>query len=80
MRLSVEVSDEMYRQLMLKADEEGLTVHEIMLRGIEQELGLIIPSPKLFEIPVIQSSKPGSLDLTNEQLEDVLLSSDQESL
>ena len=36
--LSLNISNEMYRQLMLKADEEGVPVHDIMLRGIEQEL------------------------------------------
>ena len=73
MRLSVELSDEMFRQLMLKADEEGLPVHEIMLRGIERELELITSNLKRFEVPVIRSSRPGTLNLTNKQIEDTLL-------
>jgi hypothetical protein len=38
MRLDVELSDDMYRQWMLKAEEEGIPVHDLILRAVEREL------------------------------------------
>jgi len=44
-----------------------------MLREIGRELELTTSSLKRFEVPVIRFSSPGTLKLTNEQIEDTLL-------
>jgi hypothetical protein len=77
MRTTIDIPDEMYRQLKVKAAIEGRSLRDIALRGIERELSPAVPSepPQRFQVPVIPSSRPGSLHLTNEQIDDILASS-----
>ena len=58
MKLDVELSDDMFRQLMLKADKESLPVHEIMLRGVQLAIREIPRGSYSFELPVVPSSNP----------------------
>jgi plasmid stability protein len=77
MRTTIDIPDETYRKLKVKAALEGQTVREIALRGIQRELGPAeAQSPrKKFQIPVIRSEHPGKLHLTNEDIDDILASS-----
>ena len=77
MRTTLDIPDETYRQLKIKAANEGVPVRQIVLRGIQNELEPVSPRKisKRFQIPVIRSSRPGSLNLTNEQIEEILASS-----
>jgi hypothetical protein len=76
MRTTVDIPDETYRQLKIKAANEGKPVRQIVLRGIERELGPAEapPKPKRFQVPVIPSTQPGALHLTNEEIDDILAS------
>ena len=78
MRTTLDIPDETYRQLKIKAANEGVTVRQIVLRGIQSELEPATKSakkPRRFRVPVIRSSRPGTLNLTNEQIEEILASS-----
>jgi hypothetical protein len=77
MRTTVDIPDETYRDLKIKAVREGISVKEIVLRGIERELGPAEAprTRKKFQIPVIPSAQPGTLHLTNEEIDDILASS-----
>jgi hypothetical protein len=77
MRTTVDIPDDTYRALKIKAAREGTPVRQIVLRGIHRELGEAqeIPIRKPFRVPVIRSSRPGTLHLTNEQIDDILASS-----
>jgi len=72
MRTTIDIPDEMYRELKVKAATEGQTVREIALRGIQRELeeGEKRPVQKL-KLPLIHSSRPGTLELTNEQIDEL---------
>lgn len=76
MRTTIDIPDEMYRALKIQAAHEGVAVRQIVLRGIERELEPEVPRPRSqkFQIPVIRSSRPGTLNLTNEQIDDILAS------
>ncbi len=76
-RTTVDIPDETYRALKIKAANEGVTVRHIVLRGIKSELEPPAPRParKQFQVPVIPSSQPGTLQLTNEQIDDIMASS-----
>jgi hypothetical protein len=74
MRTTIDIPDETCRALKIKAATEGTSVRQIILRGVERELA----GPKRvrkFEIPILRSSRPGTLELTNEQIDDILFSS-----
>ena len=76
MRTTVDIPDETYRELKIKAAREGTSVREIVLRGIWRELGPAEAPPKRkkFQVPVIPSAQPGTLHLTNEEIDDILAS------
>jgi hypothetical protein len=72
MRTTIDIPDETYRSLKTKAAREGKTVREIVLVGIQRELtaGEEKQVRKL-KLPVIPSSRPGTLELTNEQIDEL---------
>ncbi len=72
MRTTVDIPDETYRDLKIKAAQEGTPVRQIVLRGIQRELGDIEGKPvRKLKLPLIRSSRPGTLQLTNEQIDEL---------
>jgi plasmid stability protein len=74
MRTTIDIPDETYRELKIKAAREGTAVRQIVLRGIQRELNPAAaghPAHK-FQVPVIRSKQPGTLNLTNEEIDDIL--------
>jgi len=73
-RTTVDIPDSIYRQLKSKAALQGCSVKELILRGVEVELsGTSGRSKKRVRFPLIESKRPGSLKLTNQQINDILL-------
>ena len=72
MRTTVDIPDEIYRDLKIKAAQEGTPVRQIVLRGIQRELeeGEARQVRKL-QLPLIRSTRPGTLHLTNEQIDEL---------
>lgn len=72
MRTTVDIPDDTYRELKIKAAREGKPVRQIVLRGICRELEAPAQKPvRKMKLPVIRSSRPGTLKLTNEQIDDL---------
>ncbi|MGA9669855.1 MAG: hypothetical protein WBQ94_11630 [Terracidiphilus sp.] len=77
MRTTIDIPDETYHGLKIKAAREGKPLRQIVLRAVQRELDPLpaqLPSQK-FKIPVIPSARPGTLHLTNEDIDDILASS-----
>jgi hypothetical protein len=58
-----------------KAEHEGTSVTEIVLRGIDKELQTEPEAPKTakrLRHPVIPSTRPGTLVISNEQIYDLI--------
>jgi hypothetical protein len=74
MRTTIDIPDETYRELKIKAAREGTALRQIVLRGIQRELEPAAPQqpPRKFQVPVIRSKQPGTLNLTNEEIDDIL--------
>lgn len=72
MRTTIDIPDEIYCELKVKAAREGKPVRLIVLRGIQRELeeGEKRQVRKL-QLPLIHSSRPGTLELTNEQIDEL---------
>ena len=70
MRTTIDIPDETLRELKVKAAREGTTVRQLVLRGVERALTEAVPVRKL-ELPLIRSSRPGTLELTNEQIDEL---------
>lgn len=72
MRTTVDIPDETYRNLKIKAAQEGTPVRQIILRGIQRELEGTEGKPvRKLQLPLIRSSRPGTLHLTNEQIDEL---------
>jgi hypothetical protein len=72
MRTTIDIPDETYRDLKVKAAQEGTPVRQIVLRGIQRELeGAGEKSVRKLQLPLIRSSRPGTLHLTNEQIDEL---------
>ena len=72
MRTTVDIPDETYRDLKIKAAREGIPVRQIVLRGIQRELESAVERPiRKLQLPLIRSSQPGTLELTNEQIDEL---------
>lgn len=72
MRTTIDIPDETYRDLKIKAAHERVPVRQIVLRGIQRELEGVERRPiRKLQLPLIRSSRPGTLDLTNEQIDEL---------
>ncbi|HUY81413.1 MAG TPA: hypothetical protein VMU92_06785 [Acidobacteriaceae bacterium] len=76
MRTTVDIPDALYRELKGKAAKEGRSVKEIILRGVEVELRpqtrRTLGSTKRIRLPIIKSKEPGTLDLDNDRIFDLI--------
>jgi hypothetical protein len=72
MRTTLDIPDDVYRRLKVKAAVGGETLREIALRGILREIESVEENPiRKLQLPVIPSSRPGTLNLTNEQIDEL---------
>jgi len=73
MRTTLDIPDEAYRKLKIKAATEGKTIRKIALRGILREVDEqdAPPLPRLPE-PILTSYAPGSIDIDNERIYDLI--------
>ncbi|MEK7407192.1 MAG: hypothetical protein AAB225_19125 [Acidobacteriota bacterium] len=72
MRITVDIPDPTYRRLKAKAAEHGCSVKKLVLRGVERELGAGRRKKGRVELPIVRSREPGSLDLSNEQIHEII--------
>ena len=72
MRTTVDIPDETYRAIKFLAAERSTTVRQIVLDGVELVRQQKQKAPKRFVVPVIQSTRTDKIDLTNEQIYDIV--------
>jgi plasmid stability protein len=73
MRTTLDIPDEIYRRLKIKAATEGKPFRAIALRGILLAINEsdYPPLPRLSE-PILKSYAPGSIDIDNERIYDLI--------
>jgi hypothetical protein len=73
MSTTVEVPEEKYRVLEALAVTEGTTVKELVLEGVDGVINARNPkSVRRLRLPLIDSDSPGSLQLDNEKIYDLI--------
>ena len=75
MRTTIDIPDALYRRLKARAAAEGQPAKALILKAVEQVLEAAPASKKRIVIPVIPSKQPGTLRLTNAQIDDLIFSS-----
>jgi plasmid stability protein len=73
MRTTIDIPDETYRRLKVKAALQGESVREIALRALRREIDAAFegPVPRLTK-PILESHEPGSIRIDNEQIYDLI--------
>jgi hypothetical protein len=73
MRTTVDIPDPVYRQLKSRAANEGSSTKELILRGVKQVLKRRgRKSTKRVKLPLIKSKRPGTLELDNEKIFEII--------
>jgi hypothetical protein len=73
MRTTLDIPDEAYRRLKIKAAVEGKTIRKIALRGILREIDVPAAKPaRRLAKPILKSYSPGSIRIDNEQIYDLI--------
>jgi hypothetical protein len=74
MRTTLELPDEVFREVKLAATGRGVTLKFYLRQAIEHELKRedAPDAGARLTFPLIRSKKPGALKLTNEQIDDLL--------
>jgi hypothetical protein len=74
MRTTVDIPDPLFRKMKQVAALSGMSLKEFITRAIEAELSKQrMPNKRhRVRLPLIRSKHPGSLDLTNAKIEDLL--------
>jgi len=73
-RTTVDIPDPIYRRLKSAAALRGCSVKDLVLRGVSLELEASKGrrKRKLIRLPIIDSKKPGWLQLTNPRVNEIL--------
>jgi hypothetical protein len=73
MRTTVDIPDALYRELKSKAAREKSTVKQLILRGVQMELRPRNGKKKQrVAFPIIRSKSPGTLDIDNAKIYDLI--------
>jgi len=72
MRTTVDIPDPTYRQLKSKAAQHGCSVKALILHCVDKELRAGARRRGRVRPPLVHSKEPGTLDLTNEQIYEII--------
>ncbi len=74
MRTSLDLPDETFRDLKMLAVQRGVTLKELLRTVVESELARAQASKagRRVKFPILDSKEPGTLDLTNAEIEELL--------
>jgi len=73
MRTTIDIPDPVYRRLKSRAANEGSSAKELILRGVEHVLKeRPRRSGKKIKLPIIRSKQPGTLELDNERIFEII--------
>ena len=75
MRTTVDFPDDMFRQLKALAATRGVTIRQILQKAVEDELANAHKTEVVrdkVKFPILESKEPGTLHLTNADIEDLL--------
>ena len=72
MRTTIDIPDPIYRELKARAARQGRTVKEIILSGVEKEMGSAVAKRHRVRLPLIHGKEKRKLNLTNAQIDDIL--------
>ncbi len=77
MRTTVEIPDLLLRRAKEKALAQGTTLKEVVIRALQRDLEADGPdSMQLVDFPIIRTGSPGTVRVTNADIEDLEIDDD----
>ena len=73
MRTTIDLPDPLFRRMKATAALRGISIKDLITTAIESEISKRQSANDYsVQLPLIQSKHPGTLDLTNAEIEDLL--------
>jgi hypothetical protein len=74
MRTTLDLPDATFRQVKSLAARRGLTLKQVLRSAVEREIAAASDTGerKRVKVPILKSKRPGTLNLTNADIEDFL--------
>jgi plasmid stability protein len=72
MRTTIDIPDDMYRRLRVRAASEGRSAKALILQGVEQILKSQSRARRRVRLPIVQSKRPGTIRIDNARIYDVI--------
>jgi hypothetical protein len=72
MRITVDITDSLYRELKSEAAQEGRSVKKLILRGVEIVLQRTPRRRRPVSLPLVSSQQPGTVALDDAKIFDVI--------
>ena len=75
MRTTIDLDDEVFRELKALAALKGVSMKEIILKAVQDELANANRADVVrdrVQYPILESKEPGALHLTNAEIDDLL--------
>jgi hypothetical protein len=71
-RIEIDIPKHLRLRLRERAKAEGTTVEELIIRALETFLTIRSSKPPRVKLPIIRSKRPGTLDLDNEKIFEII--------
>lgn len=71
-RTTVDIPNSTYEQLRSRAGTENCSMKDLILRGVETMLAGRSQRAHRVKLPIIRSQRPGSIDLDNEKIYQII--------
>lgn len=72
MRITIDLPDEVYRNLKTLAAKRGGTIRQILLEGLDLVQRESHRPKKRFELPVVRSGRADKLEINSEKIYDLI--------
>jgi Antitoxin ParD len=73
MRTTIDVPEPVFRKMKATAALRGVSLKDFVLSAVEHEMAKKrAPRDYMVQVPLIRSRRPGKLNLTNAEIEDLL--------
>lgn len=72
MRTTIDIPDELHRELKARAALQGRTVRDVLVSLIEAELRQEPAEGRRAKLPLIKAKRKGSFNLTREEIHDAM--------
>ncbi|HEV3333458.1 MAG TPA: hypothetical protein VG096_20885 [Bryobacteraceae bacterium] len=73
MRTTIDLPDPLFRELKTVAAQRGTTLKKLIRTAVEEEIRKTPRKPgRRVKVPLLDSCEPGTLNLTNAEIEDLL--------